>query len=131
MEIKLELLYCFKFFLLAAALSFYACPARSDNGTTTSLSQKEILKNWTLSVCLAEISKSEANRADANAAASAYMEAGRQPIEKYAPLRELVKEFTSKNYSGSIKSDFDTMKCIDLFNSKTLYSTVRRIILQK
>ncbi|MBS0352086.1 MAG: hypothetical protein JSR33_13080 [Proteobacteria bacterium] len=83
-------------------------------------SQKTLLKNWALSVCLAEISKDASERADANATASAYLEFGHQPIEAYDQLRNLTIQFTRRQYRGSIKSDFNTMKCIDLSHSKEL-----------
>ncbi|WP_347989666.1 T6SS amidase immunity protein Tai4 family protein [Methylomonas sp. AM2-LC] len=85
-----------------------------------SYSQKTLLKNWALSVCLAQISKDVGAREDANATASAYLEFGRQRIEDYDTLRSLVEKYVNRKYAGSIKSDFNTMKCIDLFHSKEL-----------
>ena len=87
---------------------------------TETYSQKTLLKNWALSVCLAEISKDASEREDANATASAYLEFGRQQIEAYNALRELAKKYAKRKYGGSIKSEFNTMKCIDLFHSKEL-----------
>ncbi|WP_222853074.1 T6SS amidase immunity protein Tai4 family protein [Massilia genomosp. 1] len=87
---------------------------------TESYSQKNLLKNWTFSACLAMNAKDAATKADANAAASAYMEFGRQRIEAYDALRKLAEKYASLSYSGSIPSEFNTMKCIDLFHSSEL-----------
>jgi hypothetical protein len=91
-----------------------------------SYSQKTLLKNWALSACLAQISKDDGAREDANATASAYLEFGRQRIEEYDQLMSLVEKYVNKNYAGSIKSDFNTMKCIDLFHSKELNDLANR-----
>lgn len=97
---------------------------------TGTYSQKTLLKNWALSVCLAAVAKDAGDREDANATASAYLEFGRQRIEAYDAVRELALEYASRNYSGSIKSGFNTMKCIDLFHSKKLDGLVTRLVRQ-
>jgi hypothetical protein len=101
----------------------YAQPGESVNyspSMTENYSQKTLLKNWALSVCLAKISKDTTEREDANATASAYFEFGQQHIEAYDALRKLAEQYANRKYGGSIKSDFNTMKCIDLFHSKEL-----------
>jgi len=85
-------------------------------------SQKALLKNWALSRCLAQVYTDESSKNDANATASAYLEQGRQPITAYEELSALVEKYAKRTYEGSIKSDFNTMKCIDLLNSKELES---------
>lgn len=95
-------------------------PVKYTQSMTDKFSQKTLLKNWALSVCLARVSKDESTRDDANATASAYLEFGRQPIEAYDALRELVERYANRKYGGSIQSEFNTMKCIDLFHSKEL-----------
>ncbi|MEI7870423.1 MAG: T6SS amidase immunity protein Tai4 family protein [Candidatus Methylumidiphilus sp.] len=87
---------------------------------TEKYSQKTLLKNWALSVCLAKVSKDTSTREDANSTASAYLEFGRQPIEAYDALRKLVEQYANRKYGSSIKSELNTMKCIDLFHSKEL-----------
>ena len=93
---------------------------------TETYSQKTLLKNWALSVCLAKISKDPSAKEDANATASAYLEFGHQRIEVYDALRDIAERYANRRYSGSIKSEFNTMKCIDLFHSKELDSLVKR-----
>lgn len=110
--------------------------AQSSKPTSTQhplerFTQRELLKNWALSVCLAGIAKDPADRDDANATAAGYLEFGRQPIETYAELRALALEFASRKYSakpeiGEVPSELNTMKCIDLFHSKELDKLVRR-----
>jgi hypothetical protein len=108
--------------LAFAAMSFalLAFGHQAHAQSTESYSQPALLKNWALSVCLATVAKDAADRQDANATASAYLEFGHQPIEAYDKLRALAEQYASKKYGGSIQSDFNTMKCIDLFHSKEL-----------
>lgn len=104
--------------LTLLALAF---PTVAGEGSATrNYTQKALLKNWTLSVCLATVAKGAGDRADADATASAYMEAGRQGIEAYDALRKLVDQYTARKYAGSIPGTFNTMKCIDLYNSDVL-----------
>ena len=91
-----------------------------DRSMTETYSQKTLLKNWALSVCLAKIAKDAVAREDANATASAYLEFGQQPLEAYEELGKLAERYANRKYGGMVKSDFNTMKCIDLFHSKEL-----------
>ena len=91
-------------------------------------SQKTLLKNWALSVCLASIAKDPASKEDAGATASAYLEFGKQQIEAYDQLRKLVHQYVSRKYGGSIQSEFNTMKCIDLFHSKELDRLTTKLV---
>lgn len=102
-------------------------PARDGAPMTASYSQKDLLKNWALSTCLATVATDPALRADANATASAYMEFGHQAPEAYAALRELAENYAARRYSGSVEGRFDTMKCIDLFHSRELNSLATRL----
>lgn len=116
----------------ALALALLALPACATDtapaGTpqTAHYSQRELLKNWALSACLATVAQSDADRKDANATASAYLEFGNQPIEAYEALGELVKDYASRRYTGSIDSAFNTMKCVDLYHSEALDRLVAR-----
>jgi len=94
---------------------------------TASYSQKTLLKNWTLSVCLAKVAKSAEAKDDANAAAAAYMEFGKQSIEAYEALRELADRYSKRVYGGAAQSEFNTMKCIDLLHSKELDALTARL----
>lgn len=121
---------------LSLALFFCAGPVQAQHKQsaaysvpmTGTYSQKTLLKNWALSVCLAAIAKDAAARDDANATASAYLEFGRQKIEAYDTLRALAHQYANRKYGGSIKSDFNTMKCIDLFHSKDLDRLVIKLV---
>lgn len=102
-------------------------PIKYSQSATETYSQKTLLKNWALSVCLATVFKDTHTREDANATASAYLEFGRQPIEAYDALRKLAEQYANRRYAGSIKSDFNTMKCVDLFHSKELDSLTSKL----
>ncbi|MET1536020.1 T6SS amidase immunity protein Tai4 family protein [Burkholderia sola] len=104
----------------AAAASQITVAAPDSRSPGERYSQKTLLKNWALSVCLAQVAHSVRDRDDANAAASAYLEFGHQPIEAYDALRALARRYATRTYSGSIPASFNTMKCIDLFHSREL-----------
>lgn len=114
MDLTLRLGFAAMSFALFAG-GHHACAQQTET-----YSQATLLKNWALSVCLATVAKDAAEREDANATASAYLEFGHQPIEAYDKLRALAERYANKKYGGSIQADFNTMKCIDLFHSKEL-----------
>jgi len=87
---------------------------------TQTYSQRDLLKNWAFSACLAAVSKDAATKADANAAAGAYLEFGRQGIEAYNELHKLVETYAARRYAGSTGAEYNTMKCIDLLHSAEL-----------
>jgi hypothetical protein len=94
-------------------------------------SQKTLLKDWALSRCLGRVAADAKSRDDAYATASAYLEFGKQGAEEYDAITALVEKYVSKPYGGSIKSDFNTMKCIDLFQSKELDQFVNKVTRSK
>ncbi|MEK6354431.1 MAG: T6SS amidase immunity protein Tai4 family protein [Burkholderia cenocepacia] len=104
----------------AAAVSQVTVAAPDSRSPGQRYPQKTLLKNWALSVCLAQVAHSVRDRDDANAAASAYLEFGHQPIEAYDALRALARRYATRTYRGSIPASFNTMKCIDLFHSREL-----------
>ena len=48
-------------------------------------------------------------------------------VEQLMSSESLMKDFLSRNYQGSIEGTFNTMKCIDLFNSSELDALYQRI----
>lgn len=87
---------------------------------TSRYSQKTLLKNWALSICLAQVAQDERTAKDAGSTAGAYLEFGKQDLAVYDDLRALVAKYVALKYGGSVSSEFNTMKCIDLFHSKEL-----------
>jgi hypothetical protein len=93
-------------------------------------SQRILLKNWALSVCFAQIAKDDGTAEDAGLTASAYVEFAHQGEEAYDQLRKLVDKYKNLEYAGSVKSNYNTMKCIDLFHSKELDRLVTKLVRQ-
>jgi len=121
--------------LFAAATTLLGCAFAAENGrgadvpsypATQSYSQRDLLKNWALSRCLAAVTNDKETKDDGQATAAAYLEFGKQPIEAYEELDALVEKFAQRKYSGSIPSKFNTMKCIDLFHSKELETVIAK-----
>lgn len=110
--------------LLTACFSAWS----AGEGGVSSYPQKTLLKNWALSRCLADAFFDEGTKADANATAGAYFEFGELPVEAYDQVRALIGEFRKRKYGGATKSEFNTMKCIDLFNSNELDSLTTELL---
>lgn len=121
---------------LLASLTFIssinATPSNTVHQETiiNTYSQETLLKNWALSVCLGIIAHDKQDKADAGAAASAYLEMGQQDLQAYEDLRALSQKFVARKYSGSIESEFNTMKCIDLFHSQELDQLTKKWVTQ-
>lgn len=94
---------------------------------TSTYSQRDLLKNWAFSACLAAVSKDAGTKADANATAGAYLEFGRQGIEAYNELHKLVETYAARRYEGSTGAEYNTMKCIDLLHSAELDRLATRL----
>jgi hypothetical protein len=120
--------------LMAAALVF-ALPAwagdKPQPRPIETYSQKELLKNWALSTCFYDIAQDQATKDDASTTASAYLQFGHQQMQVYHELGKLVDEFVAKKYGGSVPSEYNTMKCIDLYHSKELDRLVTRLLKTK
>src|ERR1700690_2980627 len=83
-------------------------------------SPSEYLKNFALSVCLADGYSSKEVMKDSLAAAGAYSELGSLPFEAYEKAETLAKQFLAKKYLSISGEQLTLMKCIDLFHSKEL-----------
>lgn len=117
--------------LIAVSLVILPLFAHADGyseALTSKYSQRDLLKNWALSACLDFIATDQKARDDADATASAYMEYSRLPIESFDSLRKLAQQYAAKRYGGSIPSDFNTMKCIDLYHSKELDALATKLL---
>ena len=80
----------------------------------------QYLKNFALSVCLAEGFQSDEVKKEANAAAGGYLELGRFPFEAHEEAAALAKKYLAKEYLAKHGQKLTVMKCIDLFHSREL-----------
>lgn len=96
--------------------------------TEIDYSPAEYLKNYALSVCIAEGYSAKEVKNDAAAAARGYMEFGDYSLEAHTAVRALAKEFLAKPYdSMSGKPMTMTMtKCIDLVHSQELQAIIKK-----
>ena len=94
--------------------------------------QVKLFKYWTLARCGAAVSKkagSDALQEDWSNTAAAYLEYGSVPLEANEAAEALVQHFlATTTRSGSTGGSYETMKCIDLFNSHELDALVARYI---
>jgi type VI secretion system (T6SS) amidase immunity protein Tai4 len=103
--------------LLTIALGVPSC---GQSGTTRTDTQAAILKKWTLARCLSHSAEQTPTGDDAAKTAAAYLEMGNVGVDVYERLDALAERYLTRTYSGSVKSPYDTMKCIDLFESDEL-----------
>ena len=108
--------------LLAALLTL---PVAAQGTKATVYSPPEQLRNYALSVCLANAFPNSLESKDASAAASGYLELGSGPIDAYPAIVALAKQFLSRSYTGQADVQFQTMKCIDLQYSPELTRLIR------
>lgn len=102
-----------------------AQPAFTGKGVSE---QKMLMKSWALSTCFSIIAKDEETKKDAASTAAAYLENSQQDLEDFDKIGTLVEKFVAKQYGGSVKSEYNTMKCIDLFHSRELDRLVVKLV---
>ncbi|WP_082485892.1 MULTISPECIES: T6SS amidase immunity protein Tai4 family protein [unclassified Acidovorax] len=119
-------------FIALALIAWITPPAFARPlAQTSQYSQKTLLKNWALSICLAQVAQDERTAQDAASTAGAYLEFGHQDLVVYEQIRALVAKYVALQYGGSVPSEFKTMKCIDLFHSKELDQLTARATVKK
>ncbi len=89
--------------------------------------QRVLPKDWAFSRCLARGYPAGPARDDAAATASAYLEAGRQPVDAYEALERAADAYLRRDYDGSVHADFTTMKCIEFYRSAALDRLATRL----
>ena len=86
--------------------------------------QIKLFKYWTLARCGATLSKQAGSTAleeDWSNTAAAYLEYSTVPLEANEAAQALVEQFLkTTTRSGSTGGSYESMKCIDLFNSSEL-----------
>jgi hypothetical protein len=96
--------------------------------TRVEYSKIQYLKNFALSICIANGFKSDEVVKESRAAAGAYFEFGSLPIEAYEEAELLGKKFLAKEYLSKSGAQLTLMKCIDLFHSEELDQLAKKYI---
>jgi hypothetical protein len=115
--------------LAFVALAFLVAPSivcAKDADPHVQYSAAEYLRNFALSVCIADGYKSEEVVKDGRAAAGGYLEFGSSPIEAYEDVEALGKTFLAKDYPSIHGGQITLMKCIDFYHSKELERVVKK-----
>jgi len=89
-------------------------------------SPAEYLKNYALSVCIAEGYSAKEVKNDAAAAARGYMEFGDYSLEAHTAVRALAKEFLAKPYDNMSGEPMTMAQCIDLYHSQELNTIIKK-----
>lgn len=104
-------------------LASVACA--SGSAASPEGAQVTVLKKWALARCLARAGGESPAGDDAAKTAAAYLEAGVAEIDVYEKLEALAGSYLDRQYTGSVKSDYNTMKCLDLYESEELDRVAR------
>src|SRR5208283_1552552 len=88
------------------------------------VSQGDLLRNWALSRCIAKAFGPGKVKDDANISASAYLE----EIRARPEIDSLVTQALARTASGSVKGNYNTKKCIDLYSSKALRQLIEKYV---
>jgi hypothetical protein len=116
-------------FRIAAIFAFFVASMLADAGADAArveYSPIQYLKNFALSVCVADGYRSKEVAKDSLAAASGYSELGGLPFEAYEQAESLAKQFLAKDYKSISGEKLVLMKCIDLFHSEELDQLARK-----
>jgi hypothetical protein len=101
-------------------LSLSALAGAAADGVRAKYSPVQYLKNFALSVCLADGYASGEAEKDSLAVASGYSELGDLPFEAYEEAESLARTFLAKEYKSVSGQRLILMKCVDLFHSREL-----------
>lgn len=118
-----------KFFWLISlsfycALCFGADPAKDPPRHIYTGSQ--YLKNYALSICLADGLEGKAAKQEAVDAARGYLELGSYSIDAYQAAADLAQQFLAKKYLAQHGEKLTVMKCVDLFHSNELKQLLKK-----
>ncbi|MEL5335070.1 T6SS amidase immunity protein Tai4 family protein [Serratia nevei] len=103
-----------------------AATLNANAATKIDHSSAEYLKNYALSVCIAEGYSAKEVKNDAAAAARGYMEFGDYSLEAHTAVRALAKEFLAKHYDSMSGETMTMAKCIDLVHSQALQAIIKK-----
>ena len=119
MVAKMKFSWIFLFLLLSNS-------CYSNESGRVAYTPAQYLKNFALTSCVAEGSKSKEVVDDAVASANGYMELGSLAIDAYTEVHLLSQKFLAKKYPGLSGEKLIMMKCIDLFHSKELTAIAKK-----
>lgn len=109
--------------LVIGLLQCIACAFASVGSAENA--QATLLEKRAMSRCLAKAGAGSPAGDDAAKTAAAYLEQGTVGIEVYEKLEALASGYLEREYTGSVKSNYNTMKCLDLVDSDELDRLVR------
>jgi hypothetical protein len=108
-----------------------AVPADGSKPEVPKYSQVELLKNYAMARCLSQAFPGSVLEGDATATAAGYLERGSVSADAYVEVAKLADTFLARKYPSQSGQPLQTMKCIDLFQSKDLNLVVKRFARQR
>jgi hypothetical protein len=116
---------------IALLLARAAVPADSSKADVAKYSQVELLRNYAMARCLSQAFPGSALEPDATASAAGYLERGSVSADAYVEIAKLADSFLARKYPSQSGQPLQTMKCIDLFQSKDLSLLAKRFVAKR
>lgn len=99
---------------ISACIFSVACNAHELDNMT----EKQLFKNYSLTMCLATEYKNDDIHDDAIKALNGYREFGNMTLEAYSELNEAYKKWKTRPYTSKSGETVELARCIDFQNSK-------------
>lgn len=136
MDFKIKIWFMLKYYfflsLVLVAFLFISCRAtytndeKLDKNDSLIVSQRSILKNYALCKCLLlEYPSDSILRNDGSL--NGYIEMGAYGKRAYDLIDSFIKDKSFIKYRSKHKSNLYLMRCLDIYNSKTLDSLIRNL----
>lgn len=100
-------------FLCAISLPAISVTPPSPEG----LSQKAIFNNWLIDRCIGKIDSESKLMDDAFKSAAVWLELSKLPVEAFNEGDILIEEYLRLKLDGSVKSNYNVLKCTLLLSS--------------
>ncbi|KOC88084.1 T6SS amidase immunity protein Tai4 family protein [Winslowiella iniecta] len=110
MDIVIKWIIIFAFTVPLQAIS--VVPLSPDD-----FSQKSIFNNWLLNRCIGKIEPESKMMDDAFKSAAVWLEFSKLPTDAFNEGDGLVEKYLKLNFDGSVKSDYNVLKCTLLASS--------------
>ena len=111
---------------LFGIISIFAFTCSHTANAKEKYSSEDYLKNYALSVCIAEGYSAAEVKNDAAAAARGYTEFGNYSLEAHTAVRNLAKQFLARQYDSMSGEPMTMAKCIDLYHSQELKQIISK-----
>ncbi len=103
----------------------------SSLASTKDYSEEQLFQNFAYAACVASAYQSKEVTADANRAASGYLEFGHLSLDAYQEIQKRINTWLEKKYISKSGKSLQLMKCIDFYHSGDIQKIYKKYTPQK